>query len=65
MPDTERLDSKPRTLKELAAAYSVSQRTMRKWLRLNPQTRLLYQFRGGYYFTILDVRCIIRALVEP
>ena len=65
MPDTERLDSKPRTLKELAAAYSVSQRTMRKWLRLNPQTRLLYQFRSGYYFTILDVRCIIRALGEP
>ena len=47
MPATDRLDSKPRTLKELAAAYSVSQRTMRKWLRLNPQTRLLYQFRGG------------------
>ena len=35
------------------------------YLTSHPQTRLLYQFRGGYYFTILDVRCIIRALGEP
>ena len=65
MPAAERLDSKPRTIKELAAAYSVSQRTMRKWLRRHPQTALIYQFRGGYYFTILDVRRIMQALGEP
>lgn len=52
------------TAEQFVAADCVSQRTMRKWLQRHSQTRLIYQFRGSYYFTILDVRCITEALGE-
>ena len=65
MPNQHSLSSKPRTMKELASAYSVSVATFRHWLRRNPQTRLLFMFRTGYYFTPRDVRCIMEAFGEP
>lgn len=65
MPNQHSLSSKPRTMKELAAAYSVSVGTFRGWLLRHPETRLLLLFRTGYYFTPRDVRRIVEAFGEP
>jgi hypothetical protein len=59
----EKLTSKPRTLKELAAAYSVSKSTFKDWLKYPPLNNI--QKKGGYYFTISQVTEIVNHLGEP
>lgn len=56
----ERIDSKPRTVGELAAYYCVDRRTFRKWLScptlsgIRPET--------GRFFSVRQVRIIVSHL---
>ena len=59
-----RLNSRPRMLKELAAAYGVDCRTFKHWLRKHPAIPADHP-RAGYYFTIDEINVIISAIGEP
>ena len=54
--------AKPSTLKELAAMYNVSTKTIRTWL-LPPQTSI--GKKTGRYYTSLQVRIIFDKLGTP
>lgn len=54
--------AKPCTLKELAAMYTVSTKTMRTWLQ--PHKEEVGEKTGRYY-TTLQVRTIFEKLGEP
>ncbi|MDR1543884.1 MAG: DUF4248 domain-containing protein [Prevotellaceae bacterium] len=58
----EKLTGKPKTMKELAAAYSVSKKTFKNWLQYPPLDSLR---KNGYYFSINQVEEIVKHLGEP
>lgn len=65
MPDdNNRLNSRPRLLKELAMAYGVDVRTFKHWLRKHPAIPADHP-ATGYYFTIAEINIIIHAIGEP
>ncbi len=64
MNTIESLTARPRTLKELAAAYGVSTKTMRKWIVACPAIAFTKPLTG-YYYSILQVQQIVEALGEP
>lgn len=53
---------RPYNLKELAALYGISRRTLLKWLR--PFEQIIGK-RIGYYYTIPQVRAIFDCLDFP
>jgi hypothetical protein len=59
----EKLTSKPRTLKELAIAYSVSKQTFKGWLSIEELKEVKPE--TGYYYSIKQVKIIIEHLGEP
>ena len=63
MRQDEKLDSKPRTLKELAHAYNnVDKRTFKQWL----QCEELKDIKpNGRYYMIPQVKAIVKHLGEP
>lgn len=56
----ERIDSKPRTLKELAIYYDVSYQTLKNWLKCEHLKGIIPE--RGYYFSIKQVKIIIEHL---
>lgn len=53
---------KPYTLKELAAIYGMSRKTMSRWLK--PHKEAIGE-RIGYFFTIVQVKIILEKLGTP
>lgn len=60
MNHRQRIDSKPRTLGELAAYYEVDRRTFRKWLACSTLNNIRPE--TGRFFSINQVRVIIKHL---
>lgn len=60
MNRSQRIDSKPRTLGELAAYYEVDKRTFRKWLACSTLADIRPE--AGRFFSINQVRIIIKHL---
>ena len=56
----QRIDSKPRTLGELAAYYEVDKRTFRKWLACSTLNNIRPE--TGRFFSINQIRVIINHL---
>ena len=54
--------AKPCTLKELAACYGVSTKTLRTWLQPNKEA---IGERISRYFTALQIRMIFERIGEP
>lgn len=63
MIPTEKIDSKPRTLKELSVMYQVSAKTFKGWLRCEALRHIRPE--NGYYYSIAQVRKIIAHIGEP
>lgn len=59
-----KINSKPRLLKELAKFYNVDERTFKDWLNCN-QLKHIVKNKKGYYFTINEINIIIEHLGEP
>lgn len=55
-----KLTSQPRTLKELAAYYKVSARTMKKWLSCKTLEHIIPE--SGYFYSIKQVKFIVAHL---
>lgn len=64
MPSTEAIASRPRTLKELCAAYRLSPKTMRRHLRVAGIAPRMRQGRG-YYYTIRELQTLVEAIGDP
>lgn len=60
MNNNDRIDSKPRTLKELAQYYNVDRATFKKWLQC--QTLAHVRPEVGRYYSIKQVKEIINHL---
>lgn len=63
MRSSERIDSKPRTLKELSVIYQVSAKTFKGWLRCDALRHIKPE--NGYYYSIAQLRQIIAHIGEP
>ena len=63
MRPSERIDSKPRTLKELSVIYQVSAKTFKGWLRCDALRHIRPE--QGYYYSIAQVKEIIAHIGEP
>jgi hypothetical protein len=62
MSPVEKINSKPRTLKELANVYSVNTKTFRGWLN---SESLKHIQPDGYYYSIKQIKEILEHLGEP
>lgn len=63
---SEPLDARPRTMKEICAYYRVSYRTMRKLMARAGLAHLLgRRGRGMYYFQISELLQIKQAFSQP
>ncbi|HQB20416.1 MAG TPA: hypothetical protein PK495_07550, partial [Bacteroidales bacterium] len=62
--EKEKLTDKPRTLSEIANFYSVSKKTMKKWLDCETLRPILRNKVGSYY-SIYHIEKIIEHLGEP
>ena len=63
---SEPLDARPRTMKEICAYYRVSYRTMRKLMARAGLAHLLgRRGRGMYYFQISELTQIEAAFSQP
>jgi len=58
----DRIDSKPRTTGELAAYYSVSKSTFRKWMQVPSLASIRPEV--GRYYSIRQVKMIVEHLGE-
>lgn len=65
--NAEELNNKPRTLKELSAAYDLTPYTMRSWLRFyHRQQKLSFDKPAiGYYYSIKQIEEIISVMGSP
>lgn len=59
----DNIQSKPRTLKELAILYSVSPKTFKSWLNC-PTLQHIRPEKGNYY-SVKQVKEIVNHLGEP
>ena len=59
---TEKITDRPRTLKELANYYKVSQKTFKSWLSCD--TLHFIKPEKGYYYSILQIKQIVGHLGE-
>ena len=62
MSTTNQTPVKPYTMKELAAMYGVSTKTLRTWLQPHQQA---FGERKSRYFTALQVQTIFQCLGSP
>jgi len=58
----DKIDSRPRTLKELAQRYNVSKNTFKSWLLYDS---LKHIKPIGRFFSILQIKEIVNHLGEP
>ena len=64
MKQNEKISDKPRTVKELAIAYSVSVKTLKNWLKCDTLQPILGD-KIGYYFNVKQVKAIVEHLGNP